>query len=86
MSRPPAYKMTDLDARANLSKNSSSFYHGRRHLELPGIAKILRLNFSLSICVDRKSRRAVKEANLPGVPSQWSAREKSERVTDDSCA
>ena len=80
MSRPPAYKNTNLDTRVNLSKNSTSLCHGRRRLELPGIDEILLLTISFSIHFDRKTRRAVQETNLPGV-HRGGARRKSRNVS-----
>ena len=67
MSRPLVYKNPNLDAKLNSQEISTATASGWRRIKLPEMAEKFRLIASFSIRVDRKTRRAVKEANLPGV-------------------
>jgi hypothetical protein len=67
MSRPLAYKNLNLDAKLNSQEISAATASGWRRIKQPEMAEMFRLIASFSIRVDRKTRRAVKEANLPGV-------------------
>ena len=81
MSRPLDDKNTNLDAKLNSQEISTATASGWQRIKLPKMAEMFRLIASFSICVDRKTRRAVKEANLPGAPSRWSAKEKNGSIT-----
>ena len=47
MSRPLAYKMTDLDAKVNSQEISTGFGLGRRRMKLPGIVEMSSLDYLL---------------------------------------
>ena len=79
MSRPLDDKNTNLDAKLNSQEISAATASGWQRIKLPKMAEMFRLIASFSICVDRKTRRAVKETNLPGVHRGGARRKRMSR-------